>query len=88
MHKSCRDEDKKGRFPLSCFNFYHQDAKNRPALSNTDVVKIDIKRELARQNGSSDYDLLFNPNMIPGEEITKVNEELVAEFDKVQKIHS
>jgi Serine acetyltransferase len=29
-----------------------------------------------------DYDLVFNPNMISGEEITKVNEKLVAEFDK------
>jgi serine O-acetyltransferase len=31
-----------------------------------------------------DYDLVFNPNMISGEEITKVNEALVAEFDRTR----
>lgn len=31
-----------------------------------------------------DYDLVFNPNMIYGEEITKVNAALVAEFDKAR----
>lgn len=31
-----------------------------------------------------DYDLVFNPDMIPVEEIMKVNEKLVTEFDKVQ----
>ncbi|GHS89743.1 serine acetyltransferase [Synergistales bacterium] len=31
-----------------------------------------------------DYDLVFNPNMISGEEIKKVNEVLVAEFDKTR----
>ena len=31
---------------------------------------------------SPDYDLVWGPNMISGEEITKVNEELVAEFNK------
>ncbi len=29
-----------------------------------------------------DYDLVFNPNMISGEEIMKVDEKRVAEFDK------
>ena len=31
-----------------------------------------------------DYDLVFNPNMISGEEIMKVDEKRVAEFDKVR----
>ncbi|MDR3121314.1 MAG: hypothetical protein LBU58_08290 [Clostridiales bacterium] len=31
-----------------------------------------------------DYDLVFNPNMISGEEITKINAILVAEFDKMR----
>jgi len=35
-----------------------------------------------------DYDLVFNPNMISGEEIMKVNEKLVAEFDKTREFHN
>ena len=31
-----------------------------------------------------DYDLVFNPNMISGEEIMKVDEKRVAEFGKVR----
>jgi serine O-acetyltransferase len=31
---------------------------------------------------SPDYDLVFNPDMIPGEEIARVNAELVAEFER------
>jgi serine O-acetyltransferase len=34
------------------------------------------------------YDLVFNPNMISGEEIMKVNEKLVTEFDKVRELHA
>jgi serine O-acetyltransferase len=37
---------------------------------------------------SPDYDLVFNPNMIAGEEIMKVNEELVAEFNRARGIHA
>jgi serine O-acetyltransferase len=33
------------------------------------------------------YDFVFNPNMISGEEITKVNEKLVANFDKTRESH-
>ena len=32
-----------------------------------------------------DYDFVWSPNMISGEDITKVNEERVAEFDKTRK---
>jgi serine O-acetyltransferase len=35
---------------------------------------------------NQDYDLVFNPNMIPGEEITKVDEERVSEFMKNERI--
>jgi Serine acetyltransferase len=31
------------------------------------------------------YDLVFNPDMIPSEEIIKINEERIAEFDKTRK---
>lgn len=34
----------------------------------------------------SKYDLIFNPNMISGEEIMRVNEERVIEFNKAQKL--
>ena len=34
---------------------------------------------------NSDYDPVFNPDMISGEEITKINEERVAEFDKMRE---
>jgi serine O-acetyltransferase len=33
----------------------------------------------------SDYDFVFAPNMISGEEITKVNERLVADFNKTRE---
>lgn len=32
-----------------------------------------------------DYDLVFNKNMISGEEIVKINEQRVAEFDKMKE---
>ena len=32
-----------------------------------------------------DYDLVFNPDMLSGEEITKANQKLVDEFNKAQK---
>ena len=33
-----------------------------------------------------EYDLVFNPNMIPGEDIVKANEQLVAEFDQTREV--
>ena len=35
-----------------------------------------------------DYDFLFNPNMIPSDEIVKVDEEHVATSDKTRKFQS
>jgi serine O-acetyltransferase len=35
-----------------------------------------------------DYDLIFNPNMISGEEITMVNEGLVAEFNRTRDFNA
>jgi len=35
---------------------------------------------------NSDYDFVFNPDMISGEEITKINQKRVAEFDKTREL--
>lgn len=51
--------------------------KNVPANS----VAYGVNQYKAK---SPDYDLVFNPNMISGEAIAKVNEERVAEFDKTR----